>query len=74
MGGEEYANGALQHFGNNRAGVSADCFNALRIKGRLLLRRALIHEAHIPLLGSQNTRMIHLHNFGSTLQFEQYYT
>lgn len=67
MGGEKYADGALQHLGHDWTGVSADCFNALGIKSRLLLPRALVHEADIPLLGSQHTRMIHLHSFGCNL-------
>ena len=58
--GEEDPNRALQHLGNDRAGVSANGLNALGIKCRLLLAWTLVHEAHIPLLGGKHTWVIDL--------------
>ena len=58
--GEQHSNGAFQHFGDYRTGVAPDCFNTLGVKCRVCLAGTLIHEAHVPLLGSQNARLIHL--------------
>ena len=66
MSREQDANGALQHFGYDGAGVSTDGFNTLGIEGRLLLAGTLVHEAHIPFFGGQNTGMINLHKFGNS--------
>ena len=58
--GEQHSDGAFQHFGNYRTGVTPDCFDTLGVKRRVCLAWALIHESHVPLLGSQNTWLIHL--------------
>ena len=58
--GEQHSDGAFQHFGDYRTGVAPDCFNTLGVKCRVCLAGTLIHESHVPLLGSQHARLIHL--------------
>lgn len=52
------------YLGNSGATVTPNGFDPLGVKHRLLLVQALVHVAHVPLLGLQHARQVHLKNEG----------
>ena len=68
VGGEQHANGTFQHLGNHRAGVAAHSLDALGVEGGLRLAGGLVHEPHVPLLGGQHARLVHLQPAGISSQ------
>ena len=60
MSGEKDSDGAFQHLGHYRAGISAHSLNAFSVERRLDLAGVFIHEAHIPLFRCQDAWLIDL--------------
>ena len=63
LGGEEYAQAALEHLGDGAARVAAHRLDALRVKHPGCLLWRLVHEPHVALLGQQHTWVVHLHSY-----------